>query len=123
MRTMQNSIDRPQRHSALVARELARLDIDIATLSDVRCAEQGSLAQDGADYTLFCSRRNKDKRPLSGVSFMIKTSSARKLQNLPVDYSDRLMSFRLPIQDKKFATVLCVYAPTLQTEIGVKEDF
>ena len=46
---MQNSIDRPQRHSALVARELARLDIDIATLSDVRCAEQGSLAQDGAD--------------------------------------------------------------------------
>ena len=120
---MQNSIDRPQRHSALVARELARLDIDIATLSDVRCAEQGSLAQDGADYTLFCSRRNKDKRGLSGVSFMIKTSSARKLQNLPVDYSDRLMSFRLPIQDKKFATVLCVYAPTLQTEIGVKEDF
>ena len=53
MRTMQNSIDRPQRHSALVARELARLDINIATLSDVRCAEQGSLAQDGADYTLF----------------------------------------------------------------------
>ena len=33
------------------------------------------------------------------------------------------MSLRLPIQDKKFATVLNVYAPALQAEIGVKEAF
>ena len=33
------------------------------------------------------------------------------------------MSLRLPIQDKKFATVISVYAPTLQAEIGVKEAF
>ena len=35
--------DRPQRRSALVAGELARLDIDIAALSETRFAEQGSL--------------------------------------------------------------------------------
>ena len=29
----------------------------------------------------------------------------------------------LPIQDKKFATVLSVYAPTLHAEFGVKEAF
>ena len=52
---MQDSEDRPQRCSALVARELARLDIDIAALSEVRFAEQGSLTEDGADYTLFWS--------------------------------------------------------------------
>ena len=54
---------------------------------------------------------------------MIKTSIARKLQNLPGGLSDRIMSLRLPVQDSKFATALSVYAPTLQTETGVKETF
>uniref|UniRef100_UPI003AF8D160 hypothetical protein n=1 Tax=Thiolapillus sp. TaxID=2017437 RepID=UPI003AF8D160 len=47
---------------------------------------------------------------------------ARKVQNLPVSHADCIMSLRLPIQDK-FATVLSVYAPTLQAETGVKEAF
>ena len=54
---------------------------------------------------------------------MIKTPLARKLQNLPAGHSDRIMSLRLPIQDNKFATVLSVYAPTLQAETGVKKAF
>ena len=120
---MRNSADHPQRRSALVARELARLDIDIAALSEVRFVEQGSLREDGAGYTLFWSGKNKDERRLSGVGFMIKTSIAKKLKNLPIGQSDRIMSLRLPIQDNKFATVLSVYAPTLQTETGVKETF
>ena len=89
---MQDSEDRPQRRSALVARELTRLDIDVAALSEVRVAEQGSLREDGAGYTLFCSGRNKYERRLSGVGFVIKTSIARTLQNLPVGHSDRIMS-------------------------------
>ena len=105
---MQDSEDRPQRRSALVARELARLDIDIAALSEVRFADQGSFREDGTGYTLFWSGKNKDERSLSGVGFMIKTSIARKLQNLPVGHSDRIMSLRLPTQDNKFATVLSV---------------
>ena len=120
---MQDSEDRSQRRSALVARELARLDIDIAALSEVRFAEHGSLREDGAGYTLFWSWKNKDERRLSGVGFMIKTSIARKLQNLPVGHSDRIMSLRLPIQGNKFATVLSVYAPALQAETGVNEAF
>ena len=42
----------PFRHtrSVLVAREPARLDSDIAALSEVRFAKQGSLTEDGADY-------------------------------------------------------------------------
>ena len=54
---------------------------------------------------------------------MIKTSIARKLQNLLTGHSDRLMSLRLPIQDNNFATVLSVHAPILQAETGVKEAF
>ena len=79
---MQDSEDRPQRRTALVARELARLDIDIAALSEVRLPEQGSLREDGAGYTLFWSWKNKDERRLSCVGFMIETSIARKLQKL-----------------------------------------
>ena len=120
---MQDSEDRPQRRSALVARELARLDIDIAALSEVRFAEQGSLREDGAGYTFFWSGKNKDECRFSGVGIMVKSSIARKLQNLPFSHSDRIMSLRLPIQDNKLATVLSVYAPTLQAETGVKEAF
>ena len=65
---------------------------------------------------------NKEEQGLSGVGVLIKTFIARKLQNLPVGHSDRIMSLRLPIQNK-FATVLSVYAPTLQAETGVKEAF
>ena len=50
---MQDSEDRPQRRSAVVARELARLDINIAALGKVRFAEQGFLTEDGAGCTLF----------------------------------------------------------------------
>ena len=81
-----------------MARELARLDIDIAALSKVRFKEQGCLREDGAGYTLFWSWKNKDERRLSGVGFMIKTSIARKLQNLPVGNSGYIVSLRLPIR-------------------------
>ena len=93
--TVENSEDHPQWRSALVARELARLDIDIAVevavFSKVRFAEQGFLREDGAGYTLFWSWKNKDENRLSSVSFMTKTSIARKLQNVPVGHSDHIM--------------------------------
>ena len=92
---MQVSKDRPQRRSELLARELARLDIGIAALSEVRFAEQGSPTEDGG-YTLFWSGENKDEHRLSGVGFMINTSTARKLQNLPIGRSDGLVSLKSP---------------------------
>ena len=120
---MWDSEDRLQRCSALVARELAWLDIDITALRKVRFAEQDSLKEDGVGYILFWSGKNKDERCLFAVSFMIKTSIGRKLQNLQVGHSDCIMSLRLPIQDNKSATVFSVYAPTLQAETGVKKAF
>ena len=97
---MQDSEDRLQRHSALVARELSRLDIDYRCpriIAALGFAEQGSLREDRTGYTLFWSWKNKDERRLSGVGFMMKTSIARKLQNLPVGHFDRIVSLRLPI--------------------------
>ena len=106
IRTMQDSEDGPQQCSALVARELAQLDIDIAALSKVSFAEPGSLTEDGTGYyTFFWSGKNKNNSCLSGVSFMIKTSIARKLQNLRIGHCDCFMSLR----QNKFATVISVH--------------
>ena len=115
--------ERPQRRSALVAKELARLNIDIAALSEVRFADQGSLTEHGTGYTLYWSGKTNEERRLSGVVFMMKTQIANILQSLPIGHSDRLMSFRLPIQDNRFATVISVYAPTLLADAEVKEAF
>ena len=79
--------NRPQRRTAVVARELARLDIDIAAVSEVRFAKQGSLTEHDAGYTLYWSGKGKDESRLSGVGFMIKASIANKLQNLPVAWT------------------------------------
>ena len=113
----------PQRHSALAAKELARWNIDIAALSEVRFANQGSLTEHGTGYTLYWSGKTKEERRLSGVGFMMKTQIANRLQSLPIGHSYRLMSFRLPIQGNRFATLISVYAPTLLADAEVKEAF
>ncbi|XP_068760068.1 craniofacial development protein 2-like [Montipora capricornis] len=118
-----DSADRPQRRSALVARELARLNIDIAAVSEVRFAEQGSLTEQGAGYTLYWSGKAKDDRRLSGVGFMITNSIISRLDSLPVGHSYRLMSLRLPLLEDQYATIISVYAPTLQADPTTKESF
>ena len=70
--TMQDSEGRPQRRSTPVARELARLDIDIPALNEVRFVKQGSLTEDGSGYAPFWSGMDKDERRLSAVGFMLK---------------------------------------------------
>ncbi|KAL6484011.1 hypothetical protein MHYP_G00088840 [Metynnis hypsauchen] len=44
---------RPERRTALIARELARYSIDIAALSETRLAEEGSVAEPKGGYTFF----------------------------------------------------------------------
>jgi len=91
--------NRPERRSALFAHELSRLDVDIAALSEVRFHDVGSLQEHGAGYTLFWSGKPATERRLSGVGFMIRTSIASKLENLPTGHSDRTMSMRLPLKN------------------------
>ncbi|BHF69803.1 hypothetical protein SprV_0301285000 [Sparganum proliferum] len=45
--------NRPERRTALVARELARYKVDIAALSETRFSEQGQLEEVGAGYNFF----------------------------------------------------------------------
>nr|VZI25743.1 unnamed protein product [Spirometra erinaceieuropaei] len=89
--------NRPERRTALVARELARYKVDIAALSETRFSEQGQLEEVGADYTFIWSGRLRTERRDAGVAFAIRNDIMGRLPCLPQGINDRLMSLRLPL--------------------------
>ncbi|XP_047470214.1 craniofacial development protein 2-like [Penaeus chinensis] len=125
IRTMLDSADinRPGRRSALVAHELLRLNIDIAAVREVRFAGEGSLHEHSAGYTLYWSGKPEAKGRLYGMGFMIRSTIASKLENLPTGHSEQIISMRLPLWNEQHATMFSVYAPTLQAAPTEKEEF
>nr|VZI42708.1 unnamed protein product [Spirometra erinaceieuropaei] len=106
--------NRPERRTALVARELARYKMDIAALSETRFSEQGQLEEVGAGYTFFWIGRPKTERRDAGVAFAIRNDIVVGLPCLPQGINDRLMSLRLPLRGGgKFATIISAYAPPM----------
>ncbi|XP_063594922.1 craniofacial development protein 2-like [Penaeus indicus] len=115
--------DRPERRTALVARELARFKVDIAALSETRLVDKGQLTETGSGYTFFWSGRNIKERRESGVGFAIKTTPVPKLPSIPEGLSDRLMKMQLPLRHKTKATLISAYAPTMTNPDEVKNRF
>nr|VZI30446.1 unnamed protein product [Spirometra erinaceieuropaei] len=104
--------NRPERRTALVARELARYKVDIAALSETRFSEQGQLEEVGAGYTFFWSGRSRTERRDAGVAFAIRNDIVGRLPCLPQGINDRLMSLRLPLRGGANSTQSS--APTLR---------
>ena len=125
VRTMLDTADssRPECRSALVTHELSRRNIDIAALSEVRFADEGSLKEHGAGYILFWSGKPSTEGRLSGVGIMVRNSIASKLDRLPTGHSERIMSMRLPLESKQHLTLFSVYAPTLLADPADKDSF
>nr|VZI47363.1 unnamed protein product [Spirometra erinaceieuropaei] len=115
--------NRPERRTALVARELARYKVDIAALSETRFSEQGQLEEVGAGYTFFWSGRPRAERRDAGVAFAIRNDIVGRLPCLPQGINDRLMSRRLPLWGGKFATIISAYAPTMTNPDAVRDKF
>nr|VZI27867.1 unnamed protein product [Spirometra erinaceieuropaei] len=116
--------NRPERRTALVARELARYKVDIAALSETRFSEQGQLEEVGAGYTFFWSGRPRVERRDAGVAFAIRNDIVGRLPCLPQGINDRLMSLRLPLRrGGQFATIISAYAPTMTNPDAVRDKF
>nr|VZI45790.1 unnamed protein product [Spirometra erinaceieuropaei] len=116
--------NRPERRTALVARELARYKVDIAALSETRFSEQGQLEEVGAGYTFFWSGRPRAERRDAGVAIAIRTDIVGRLPCLPQGINDGLMSLRLPLRrGGKFATIISAYAPPMTSPDAVKDKF
>ena len=96
--------NRPERRSALIAHELSRLNVNIATLRNACFLGEGSLQEHGTRYTLSWSGKPTTKGHLSGVGFMVSTSIASKLENLPRFSVRTIQFFELNLQKKTSST-------------------
>ncbi|KAI8787462.1 craniofacial development protein 2 [Biomphalaria glabrata] len=76
-------------------RELAKYNVDIASLSETRLAEAGQLTEVGAGYTFFWISKNSEERHEAGIGFMVN-----KLAGFPKGLIDRLMTLRVPMTSR-----------------------
>ena len=107
--------ERPHHRTALLARELSLYDIDIAGLSEIRLADVGQLKETGSSYTFYWKGKPTDEVREHGVGFAIKSSLSRNLLELPFDTSECIISLCLPLQQKRFITIVSVYASIMDS--------
>ena len=115
LRDTRSAAARPEIRTALVARELGRLGIDIAALSETRFADEGQLDEVGGGYTFFWKGVEEGENRQHGVGFAIKTDLVQQLTELPSGINKRLMTMRLPLESNRFVTIISAYAPTLSS--------
>nr|VZI40722.1 unnamed protein product [Spirometra erinaceieuropaei] len=101
--------DLPERRIALVARELARYQVNISALSEIRLSGQGQPEEAGADYTFFLSGRPRADRRDAVVTFAIRNNIVGRLPYLP--------------QVSQFATIISVCVPPMTVSEETKTKF
>ena len=115
--------DRPHRRTALVAAELKRYCIDIAALQETRLPLEGSIKEEKEGYTFFWKGLREEDPRIHGVGLAIRNELLQGLAEMPVGHSERLMSLRIPLAKGNFATVICAYGPTLDSDEEIKDKF
>lgn len=115
--------NRPHRRTALIAKELNRLNLDIVALSETRYHEEGQLNEIGAGYSFFWKGRSLDMPRQHGVGLAIKTRIVNDLNLYPTGVNERIMYLRIPLSNGLHATVISVYAPTMNSDEEAKDTF
>lgn len=112
---------RPERRTALVAKELERYQVDVAALQETRMSGSGQLRE--ACFTVFWCGRELGERRSAGVAFAVRNNLLSALTGTPVSHGPRLMSLRVTVGDNQHATFVCCYAPTLDSSDEAKAEF
>ena len=107
------------RKTAIIDRELKRLNIDIAALQETRLPGSGSLKE--SNYTFFWQGQEPHERRLYGVGFAVRNSLLAAIE-APSSGTPRVLSLRLTTSSGP-ANVLSVYAPTLCSTAEAKDQF
>ena len=115
--------DRPERRSALVCRELARFNIDVAALNETKLADEGNIQETAAEDTIFWIGKTTDEPRIHGVGFAIKTRLVEQFNLAPTEINERLMTLRILLKRSKYLTLISVYAPTLTSDDETKDSF
>ena len=108
MRTLHETELEDRRRTALIARELARYNIDIAALSETRHPEEGSFVKMVTVCTFFLCGLPKDVPCIHGVGFAVRTALLQNTQEYPIAIDERLMTLRLPLAKNRLATFVSV---------------
>nr|VZI46530.1 unnamed protein product [Spirometra erinaceieuropaei] len=115
------SSNRPERWTALVAREPARYKVDIAALSEIRSSEQGQLEEVVAGYTFWSGGPTAERRDV-GIAFATRNDVVGQLPCLPQAINDRLMSLHLsPGGGKCCLSLVTLTATSAQTTLPGEE--
>ena len=96
-----------------VTRELERLNIDIAALSETLLPEEDHFIEAGSGYYVFWVGKPKDKRRDGVVGFVIRSALVDKIER-PSAVIDRIMKLRVLLSCSQFLSIFSVYAPTMQ---------
>eukprot|EP00057_Strongylocentrotus_purpuratus_P009763 XP_011664237.1 PREDICTED: uncharacterized protein LOC100887870 [Strongylocentrotus purpuratus] len=80
------------RKTAIIDRELKRLNIDIAALKETRLSSDGSIREE--DYTIFWQGREPQERRQHGVGFAVRNSLLSSIEP-PSRGTERILSLRL----------------------------
>uniref|UniRef100_H3B304 Endonuclease/exonuclease/phosphatase domain-containing protein n=1 Tax=Latimeria chalumnae TaxID=7897 RepID=H3B304_LATCH len=125
VRTLMDNPNRecPERGTAIVSRELARYNINVAALSETQLPAEGQLREEEGGYTFFWKGKPEEDRRIHGVGFAIKNRIADLLTELPIGINERLMTLRLQLSGNQWATIISTYAPTLDATDDSKEFF
>ena len=120
MRTIldQDASSRPKRRTALIARELGKYQVDIATLtlSETRLTGEGSIAEPKG------GKRQKTKTECMVYDWLSRLL-CRQLPDLPAKVSEWLMKLRFPLNPSRHVTVINAYAPTFTCSDEAKDAF
>ena len=107
------------RKTAIIDRELAKRNIDIAALQETRLASSGSLKE--KNYTLFWQGLESDERRLYGVGFAVRNSLLSSVEP-PSQGTERILSLCLTTSSGP-THIVSVYAPTLCSTSEAKDMF
>lgn len=107
------------RKSGILDRELDRLGISIAAISETWLTGCGSIREE--NYTIFWSGYADGDRPRHGVGFAVRNNALLACEE-PVSVSPRLMSLRLRT-NCGYCSLLSAYAPTLLADSDSKDEF
>ena len=118
---LDNGKRRPQRRSALIAKELTENGIVIAALQETRLSGEGHLKEQS--HTFYWKGLPEGEPRVAGVAFAISNWLIPKLSELPVCISERIIMLRLSLADNCFMTIINVYAPTMTHTEEEKEMF
>ena len=121
VRTLLETKRSAARPSAIVSRELARYDIDIAAISESRVL--GDTVFEDGGYTFFLKGKAVGEKCHHGVGFAIRSKLVKHLSGkYPVGINERLMTMSLPLDDFTLS-IVSAYAPTLASSDESKESF